>query len=113
MVDSYSELKSITDRVYGGENIKWSAMILELLSKNNISLRRDDGKLHSVQVSIPKSITKAIVVGLRYFKKDGTNSEDHFLFRENQEIEKCYGKRLERLLPEYKGTHKAQLVLRN
>jgi hypothetical protein len=106
---SFIELKTITDKIYRGEQIKWSLLILTLLDKYQITPRRDDGKLHSVQISIPKTAKNAIVVGLRYYKQDDTNSEDHFLFQDGQPIIKCYGNRLEKIFPEYKGTHKAQI----
>ncbi len=56
------------------------------------------------------------MIGLRYIKKDGSCTEDHFLCRkdhestlERLEVEPHYKKRLEYRLPEYKGAHKEQI----
>ncbi|PIZ00198.1 hypothetical protein COY62_03900 [bacterium (Candidatus Howlettbacteria) CG_4_10_14_0_8_um_filter_40_9] len=109
MNNSYKELKKITDSYYSGQIEYFSPLVLGLLLEYKIKPRQKDGNLHSVQISIPKSKPDSIVVGLRYFKKDKTNSEDHFLFEKGFGIKKCYGKKLEELLTEYKGTHKTQL----
>ena len=54
-------------------------------------------------------------MGIRYFKlKDKSMSEDHFLFErgnENVITGKGNKKWLEKLCPEYKGSHKARIEL--
>ena len=73
-----------------------------------IKLRQDDGSGPKATFSIATSRSDAFVIGLRYTKKNGTKTEDHFLFERERPIQKCYGKLLEELLPEYKGAHKLQ-----
>lgn len=108
---SYSELKQITDQAYATQvfDKKVARSIVQLLGKYGKKLRQDDGKLHQLTVSIPTSRADAIVIGLRYIKQDTTYTEDHFLFEIDQPIVYHPGKRLEKILPEYKGTHKIQL----
>lgn len=107
--ESYPELKSITDAIYSGKRIKFAKNVVEILSKHGIRLRQKDGKLHSVNISIPKSKTNTILVGLRYIKKDRTYTEDHFLFEQGRSITPFYKGKVEKTLLEYKGTHKQQL----
>ncbi|MBF8250180.1 MAG: hypothetical protein HW400_781 [Candidatus Levybacteria bacterium] len=107
---SYQELKAITDAVYAGIKNKWAKEVIDLLKKYNIKIRQKDGKLHSVNISIPKSRDKCILVGLRYVKNDKTLTEDHFLFEENKRILAFYKGRLEKVLLEYKNSHKQQEV---
>jgi hypothetical protein len=49
------------------------------------------------------------LIGLRYLKKDKTYTEDHFLFGKGHAITKFYQGKAEKILPEYKGTHKLQI----
>lgn len=109
MNTSFDELKIITDSVYSGKCPKnFHQEIVNILVSNGIYLRQKDGSNPIVTISHPTSLVGSMVVGLRYTKKDGTKTEDHFLFQRGLPIEKCYGKRLEKLLPEYKGAHKLQ-----
>lgn len=111
MIDkSYNELKAITDSVYAGIKDKWAKDVVVILQKYNIKLRQKDGQLYSVNISIPKSKSNCILVGLRYVKNDKTYNEDHFLFEENEPIVTFYKGKLEKVLDEYKGTHKQQIV---
>lgn len=82
---------------------------IKLLEKYGFKLRQKDGVLYSIIISYPKTIQNSIVVGLRYVKKDGTYTEDHFLFTEDNPIKAFYKGSIEKILPEYKGTHKDQL----
>jgi hypothetical protein len=107
----FQELKQITDNVYlhldrTGTIIPYGNAIKDLLLKHEIKLRNKDGKLNQINISIPKSKKKAIVVGLRYIKNDGSKTEDLFLFEEGKDIVAGYKGRLEKILPEYKGSHK-------
>lgn len=111
MVDtSYLDLKAITDAVYSRSKGKWAKEVVDILQKNNIKLRQKDGKLHSVNISIPNSESNCILVGTRYIKINNTFTEDHFLFEENKPIVAFYKGKLEKVLVEYKGTHKQQIV---
>lgn len=107
---SYLELKTVTDVVYAGVKEKWAKDVVGILSKYNIRLRQKNGQLYSVNISIPKSKSNCILVGLRYIKSDKTYTEDHFLFEENKPIVAFYKGKLENVLGEYKGTHKQQVV---
>ncbi|MCG2722726.1 MAG: hypothetical protein L6290_12055, partial [Thermodesulfovibrionales bacterium] len=67
-----------------------------------------------INISIPTSIKNSYVIGLRYVKKDGTHTEDHYLIKReikenDKEIVYLRGQRLEKLLIEYRGTHKQQI----
>lgn len=107
---SYLDLKAITDAVYSGSKDQWARNVVDILRKYNIKLRQKDGRLYSVNISIPKSKSNCILVGLRYIKNDKTYTEDHFLFEENEPIVTFYKGKLEKVLDEYKGTHKQQIV---
>ena len=107
---SYFELKTITDAVYAGTQDVWAKDVIKLLENLNIKLRQKDGKLHSVNISIPRSRDKCILVGLRYIKNDATYTEDHFLFEKNRPIMIFYKGKLEKVLHEYKASHKQQVV---
>lgn len=110
MDQSYKELKEITDRVYEanaqGRKVEWKEDVINLLAKYGIKLRQKDGILHQVNISIPRSVSNGIVVGLRYLKNDSTKTEDLFLFQEGQPIITGYKGKLERRLREYVDTHK-------
>lgn len=83
---SYFELKAITDAVYAGTKGVWAKDAIKLLENLNIKLRQKDGKLHSVNISIPKSRDNCILVRLRYIKNNATYTEDHFLFEKNRPV---------------------------
>lgn len=110
MDQSYVELKKITDRVYEtlaqDQQIDFTTDVTNLLGRYGINLRQRDDILHQVNISIPTSVNNAVVVGLRYIKKDGSKTEDLFLFQQNQSIIKGYKGRLEKIIKEYSGTHK-------
>lgn len=106
---SFDELKVITDQVYSGNYpTDFHQRIVNLLANHRISLRQDNGSNPQETISHPNSLPGSMVVGLRYTKNSGTKTEDHFLFQPGQAIKRFYGKKLEGLLPEYKGTHKLQ-----
>ncbi len=114
MDTSYDELKTIMDYQYfireqsGHATPDFHDLIVNLLDSYGIKLRQRDGSNPIATVSIPTSRRQSFVVGLRYTKLDGTKTEDHFLFEFGNPIRRCYGKKLERLLPEYRGAHKLQ-----
>ena len=86
----------------------------KLLAEKGITLRQDDGELRQINISIPTSKKNSFVIGLRYEKSDNTFTEDHFLIKKEietneKEIQDFYRGKLERQLPEYKGTHKQQI----
>lgn len=106
--DSYQEIKNITDSIYSGKLKNPTEIFLEVLYKYGIKLRQKDGIFDHITYSIPKSQKDCILIGIRYKKKDNTFTEDHFLFQKNFSIRKFYKKQIEKVLPEYKGTHKKQ-----
>ena len=111
MDTSFVELKAITDQMYSDRPLSRAVFhqrIVDLLANHRIRLRQRDGSNPQVTISHPTSLPGSMVVGLRYTKLDGTKTEDYFLFQPGRAIERCYGKRLEQLLPEYKGAHKLQ-----
>lgn len=109
MDTSFDELKILTDAVYSGNSpASFHQQIVDLLERHGIKLRQDDGSDPEATISHPTTLPGSMVVGLRYTKEDRTKTEDHFLFQHGKEIKRLYGKRLEKLLPEYKGAHKLQ-----
>lgn len=103
---AFSELKIFTDKYYAGE-IPKSHVFKEAyrqLSSRGIKLRQDDGKDPKMTVSVPKA-GNVLVIGIRYKKDDGRNTEDHFIFRPNTNIYRCKGKELDKIYPEYAGSH--------
>ena len=69
-------------------------------------------------LSKPTTIGNAFVIGLRYMKRDGTYTEDHFSCLKDREaslgtleIQPHYRGQIEFNLPEYRGTHKHQTDL--
>ncbi len=109
--NSYNELKQLTDSFYSGLIQAKSVFqgAYEILSKYQIKLRKDDGENPIMTISIPQS-TSGIVLGIRYVKNSGRQTEDHFLFRPLQNLYKCKGKELSKICPEYKGAHELQLL---
>lgn len=114
MDTSYDELKAITDNQYeiiartGRPTTNFHQLVVSLLNRHGIRIRGDDGTDPIATFSISTSRPDTFVVGLRYTKRDRTKTEDHFWFRRNHPVERCYGKKLERLLSEYTDTHKLQ-----
>lgn len=111
MSDAYMTIESIWNRYFSGFAIDVSKEVLDLLLQEDIRIRQKDGTLKQINISRPTSMPSSFVVGLRYMKKDGTPTEDHFLCRNGCPIERHYGKQLEMVLPEYKGTHKQRVDL--
>lgn len=114
MDTSYDELKAIMDTQYevrertGRPTADFHNLIIDLLSRNGILTRQDNGVNPKITFSIPQTEPDSFVIGLRYTKRNGTKTEDHFLFRKDNPIEYLRGKRLEELMPEYDGAHKHQ-----
>jgi len=111
MDTSYHTLKLKTDAYYSGKIDQKIVFVtaLRLLKKRGIKPRLKDGELIQLGISVPTSVPKAILLGLRYVKEDKTHTEDHFLFQEGRKIQSFYRNKLERILPEYTGAHKIQI----
>jgi len=111
MSDPYFEMEDIWARYLAGDRSKTSIDVLDLLTRQGIGLRQKDGELRQVTSSKPTSIPHGFVIGLRYVKRDGSLTEDHFAVEAGQKIvEPHYRGTLERKWPEYRGTHKQQVV---
>ena len=108
MDNSYAEFKTITDKYYTDWQMPNISVFVELLNRHGIQLRERDGELHEATFSVPKSMKDALVLGIRYQKKDGTFSEDLFLFCKGKQIQRGYRGELEKVISEYTGTHKGK-----
>jgi hypothetical protein len=116
-MNPYDVLKTYTDEYYSNQSKENGKAVfskaIELLQNQDTSLRPGTHKIVDKTFSIPASKKNCFVLGIRYKKPNGTYTEDHFLFEEGEtEIKKGNGKKkwLEKLLPEYKGSHKLQIV---
>lgn len=108
MATPYQKLKIITDRYYSGETRDWASDAIKILTESGIRKRDKDGRLVEVNFSIPTSKRNCFVLGLRYEKNDGSDTEDLFLFKpDKKEVESFYKGRLGQMLGEYQGTHKS------
>ncbi len=115
---SYCALQSIWNRQ---PDLKFETLEPEIrahLSHQGIRMRQDDGELRQITLSKPTTNGNSLVIGLRYMKRDGMYTEDHFSCRRDWEassgtleIERHYKGQLEFQLPEYRGTHKHQIDL--
>ena len=109
MTDPYAELHEIWKGHNDADPSKTVKSALAFLHRHNILPRQDDGRLRQVTLSKPISVKDTLVIGLRYEKRDGTQTEDHFAVKA-EGIERRYRGKLEAELPEYKGTHKQQII---
>ena len=108
MDNSYIEFKAITDKYYTDWQMPSINIFSKLLSRYGINLRQKDGVLHEATFSVAKSMPYALVLGIRYQKKDGSFSEDLFLFHKDKQIQQGYKGKLEKIIPEYIGSHKGK-----
>lgn len=107
---AFSELKVFTDKYYASELSK-EAVFTEAyrqLSSRGVRLRQENGKDPKMTVSVPK-VGNVLIIGIRYTKNDGRNTEDHFIFRPNANVYKCKGKELDKICSEYTGSHIQQI----
>lgn len=106
MSDPYSELEAMWTRHVTGDRSHTERDLFALLESQGIRLWQDDGELRQLTVSRPTSVASAFVIGLRYDKRDGTQTEDLFSIEKGRSIERHYRGALERKWPEYRGTPK-------
>jgi hypothetical protein len=109
MHDPYSEMDDIWARALVDRSAL-EADVVALLRSLGIRLRQDDGERRQVTVSKPTSVASAYVAAVRYEKQDGTQAEDQFTVEPGGPIGRYYKGRLERRLPEYRGTHKEKVL---
>ena len=104
--NSYCEIKKISDAIYSGVGDSFAPGMRKVIEKYGTKIRPNPHIPWAMTFSIPTSLKNAFVVGIRYKKPDGTFTEDHILFQRRRNIRVFSKSELERLLPEYKGTHK-------
>lgn len=110
MKDAFGELEHIWNRCVAGTQKNMETEVLDLLKDQGIRIRQDDGELRQITLSKPTSANRGFVIGLRYIKKDGTQTEDLFPVEKGRPIAgPCKGS-LEKQWPEYKGTHKQEVI---
>lgn len=110
MSDPYSDIEGIWNRYLSGDTFNAEREIRALLDSQGIRIRQDDGELKQFTISKPTSITSGFALGLRYVKRDASHTEDHFTFEKGRAIECHYRGSLENKWPEYKDTHKQQVL---
>lgn len=110
MKDVFTELEGLWSRHIHGDRKDMGQEILDLLKDQGIRIRQDDGELRQVTLSKPTSVNSGFVVGLRYDKRDGTQTEDLFPVEKGRPIQGYYKGSLQKQWPEYQGTHKQQVV---
>jgi hypothetical protein len=124
LVTPYTTLKLATDKYFADptklNETKTFKIAHSLLKKEGIQMR-DSNKNLPIQFNLSFPKEEYIVFGIRYIKsgerpyRPGTeSSEDHFLFEKGcSYIQTGDGKKkwLEKLLPQYKGTHKRSFWL--
>lgn len=114
MNQSYLRIEAMRAKCDPDKLDNFSVEIIKILADNGINLRKDDGKLIQINISISIDNGGIFIIGLRYIKNDRMQTEDHFLCKkevdhEEKEITPYYKGKLEKLLPEYKDTHKQQI----
>ena len=82
--------------------------VVDILAREGIQPRRDDGTLRQINLSVPTMRRDVIVAGLRYVKRDGTHTEDHFVFDlgSPSTVDRFYRAKLEGVFSESRGAHK-------
>jgi hypothetical protein len=110
MKEAFAELEGIWSRCIEDNRKNMGEEVLDLLKDQGIRIRQDDGELRQLTLSKPTSVDSGFVIGLRYDKRDGTQTEDLFRIEKGHLIEGYYKGSLQRQWPEYQGTHKQQVV---
>jgi len=105
---SYYEVKDISDGVYAGTRDNFANDIIKLIKKYDTKLRPSPHIKWAITFSIPTQIKNSFVIGIRYKKQDNTFTEDHIMFQKGRNIRVFSKNELEKLLPEYKGSHKGE-----
>ena len=106
----FAELGGIWCHYIEGDRKNMEEEIKNLLKDQGIRIRHYDGELRQLTLSKPTSVDSGFVIGLRYDKRDGTQTEDLFRVEKGRPIEGYYKGSLQRQWPEYQGTHKQQVI---
>ncbi len=110
MKKAFAELEGMWSRCIEGNRKNMGEQVLDLLKDQGICIRQDDGELRQLTLSKPASVNSAFVIGLRYDKRDGTQTEDLFRVENGRPIKGYYKGSLQQQWTEYQGTHKQQVV---
>jgi hypothetical protein len=110
MKNAFSDTQNIWEHAIQEDRKNMAQEVVNLLLDHGIRIRQDDGQLRQVTLSKPSTIDSGFVVGLRYDKDDGTQTEDLFRVESGQSIKPYYKGALQREFPEYRATHKQQVV---
>ena len=111
MPKPYEAVNGIYGRALAGE-LTALGEVVDVLARERIRTRQDDGTLRQINLSVPTVRRDVIVAGLRYEKRDGSHTEDHFVFdcAQPTKIDTRYGKKLEEL---FKDFHERVPLLRD
>jgi len=112
MKEALVELEGIWSRCIEDNRKNMGEEVLDLVKDQGIRIRQDDGELRQVTLSKPTSVDSGFVIGLRYHKRDGTQTEDLFPVENGRPIEGYYKGSLQQQWTEYRGTHKQQVVFK-
>ena len=109
---AYDELKSITDAAQDGVLSPWSPEVINIIGKYGVVVRRKADLQFQTNLSFPTStINESMAIGIRHLKDSGDFTEDLFVFEKGIGLACYYRGAQEEVLPEYKGTHHAKVVL--
>ena len=106
MSDAYAVIDALVAEIRQGVTIDVRSVVLRVLELQGILPRRDDGVHQQTTISVAQSAEHAYVIGLRYDKRDGSQTEDLFAVEPGKPIVPYYKGRLQGIWPEYAGTHK-------
>lgn len=111
--DAYARLKPIADAAQASALEPWSPSVIDLLARYKVNVQRLEDVKAQANLSFPTSIKdhRSMAIGFRYVKEDGTFAEDLFLFVEDVGLTCYYRGSQEEALPEYAGSHHAEIVL--
>lgn len=111
--DAYARLKPITDAAQAGALEPWSPSVIDLLARYGVNVQRLEDVKAQANLSFPSSIKdhRSMAIGFRYAKDDGSFAEDLFVFIEDVGLSCYYRGSQEEALPEYAGSHHADIVL--
>src|SRR5437867_119652 len=110
MKDALAEIEGIWQRYIDDNRTKMGQEVLDVLQDQGIRIRQDDGQLCQLTLSKPVSVDSGFVIGLRYDKRNGTQTEDLFRVEKGYPIKGYYKGALQQEFTEYRGTHKQQIM---
>lgn len=109
MKDAVATIEALWDRCTAAGQKDIENELIDLLKDHGISLRQRDGHLKQISLTRPTIVNSGYVIGIRYVKRDGSQAEDMFTVRQGQRIQAHYRGSLQKMLPEYDGTHHRQV----